>query len=51
MLGKEKTDTEFWLRIRQAILGIVDAIEWKWGFSPTTAEIRRKERERRKQTK
>jgi len=45
------TDKEFWGRIRQAILAALDAIEKRWGFSPTTAEIRKQERERRRQDK
>lgn len=43
---KYRADTEFWTLVRQAILGVLDAIERRWGFSPTTAEIRKIERER-----
>ena len=46
---KREHDTEFWLLIRQAVLAALDAIERRWDFSPTTAEIRRTERKRRRE--
>jgi len=45
---KYRADTLFWTRIRQAVLAALDAIERRWGFSPTTAEIRKTEREQRR---
>jgi len=32
---------QFWMKLRQGLLMIVDAIEDELGMSPTTAEIRR----------
>lgn len=41
-------DREKDMAIRQALLMQVDAIERRWGISPTTAEIRKEDKAARK---
>lgn len=36
------TDRDLWLKIRQALLMVVDAIERYVGIEPRTAELRRR---------
>ena len=40
-------DREFWLAVREALLLIVSAIERMMGIKPTTAECRKRTKDRR----
>jgi hypothetical protein len=41
---QSRTDREFWLQIRSALLAQVDAIERAFGVKPRTAELRKETR-------
>lgn len=40
-------DREFWLRVRQAMLMLVDTVERQLGVRPRTADLRRKQKQGR----
>ncbi len=42
-------ERQIWLQVRQAMLMIADAVEKELGIEPRTSQLRREEKERRKE--